>query len=206
MRSISMQLPRPTEHVQFLQDAHIMSSVDMVSFFMQLRLAADVADFWVYNGMCYVKLCTQCMVQGNSKSLAIAQAFLTFILGMAESLRSKPLVYIDNVYLKDMAGDKAVHIMDVSIMLCCLAATNITVNMRKSLWCATSSMEVLGHSWSANCSWAPFDHCIATLQGMDFPVMVSSIWCLCGGINSISKHILWSQVLLVPFYEATGKA
>ncbi|KAJ1728103.1 hypothetical protein LPJ61_004219 [Coemansia biformis] len=205
MHSISMQLPHPAEHVQFLRDACIISSVDMASFFTQLHLATDVADFWVYDGMHYGKLRTQCMVQGNSESPAIAQAFLTFILGAAESLHGKLLVYIDNVYLKDTAGDEAVHIVDVGIMLHCLAAANITINMRKSLWCATSSMEVLGHSWSADCSWAPFDHCITTLQGMDFPVMVSSIWRLCGGINSISKHIPWSQVLLVPFYEAMGK-
>ncbi|KAJ1717970.1 hypothetical protein LPJ61_006993, partial [Coemansia biformis] len=177
----------------------------MASFFTQLRLATDVADFWVYDGAHYGKLRTQRMVQGNSKSPAIAQAFLTFILGAAESLCGKLLVYIDNVYLKDMAGDEVVHIMDVGVMLHCLAAANITVNMQKSLWCATSGMEVLGHAWSIDCSWVPFDHCIATLQGMDFPAMVSSIRHLCSGINSISEHIPWSQALLVPFYEAMGK-
>ncbi|KAJ1731951.1 hypothetical protein LPJ61_002278 [Coemansia biformis] len=179
--------------------------MDMASFFMQLRLATEVADFWVYDGACYGKLRTQCMVQGNSESPAIAQAFLTFVLGMAESLCSKLLVYINNVYLKDMAGNEAVHIMDVSIMLCCLAAANITVNMQKLLWCATSGMEVLGCAWSADHSWVPFDHCVMTLQGMDFPAMVSSIRRLCGGINSISEHIPWSHVLLAPFYEAMGK-
>ncbi|KAJ1732661.1 hypothetical protein LPJ61_001935 [Coemansia biformis] len=172
---------------------------------MQLRLAADVADFWVYDGVHYSKLRTRHMVQGNSESPAITQAFLTHILGTTKSLRGKLLVYIDNVYLKDMAGDEAVHIVDVGVMLCCLAAANITINMRKSLWCATSSVEILGRSWSADHSWAPFDHCIVTLQGMDFPAMVSSIRHLCGGINSISEHIPWSQALLVPFYEATGK-
>ncbi|KAJ1727648.1 hypothetical protein LPJ61_004464 [Coemansia biformis] len=206
MCSISMQLPHPAEHVQFLHDVHIVSSIDMASFFTQLRLAADVANFWVYNGTHYGKLHTQHMVQGNSESPAITQAFLTHILGATKSLHGKLLVYINNVYLKDMAGDKAVHIMDVGIMLCCLAAANITVNMQKLLWCTTSGMEVLGHSWSADCSWVPFNHCIATLQGMDFPAMVSSIQHLCDGINSISKHILWSQALLAPFYEAMGKA
>ncbi|KAJ1727381.1 hypothetical protein LPJ61_004599 [Coemansia biformis] len=205
MCSIGMQLPRPAECVQFLHNACIVSSINMASFFTQLCLATDVADFWVYDGTRYGKLRTQCMVQGNSESPAIAQAFLTFILGTAESLYSKLLVYIDNVYLKDMAGNKVVHIMDIGIMLCCLAAANITVNMRKSLWCATSGIVVLGHSWSADCSWALFDHCVITLQGMDFPVMVSSIQCLCSGINSISEHIPWSQALLVPFYETTGK-
>ncbi|KAJ1721883.1 hypothetical protein LPJ61_005988, partial [Coemansia biformis] len=205
MRSVGMQLPHPAERVQFLRNACIVSSIDMASFFTQLYLAADVANFWVYDGTHYGKLCTWRMVQGNSESLAIAQAFLTHILGMTKSLRSKLLVYIDNVYLKDMAGNEVAHIMDVSIMLCCLAAANITVNMQKLLWCTTSGVEVLGHSWSANHSWAPFDHCIATLQSMDFPAMVSSIQCLCSGINSISEHIPWSQVLLAPFYEATGK-
>ncbi|KAJ1718717.1 hypothetical protein LPJ61_006502, partial [Coemansia biformis] len=169
MRSIGMQLPRPAERVQFLRDARIVSSVDMASFFTQLRLAADVADFWVYDGARYGKLRTRRMVQGNSESPAIAQAFLTFVLGAAESLRGKLLVYIDNVYLKDTAGDEAAHIVDVGIMLCCLAAANITINMRKLLWCATSGVEVLGRSWSTDHSWALFDHCVTTLQGMDFP-------------------------------------
>ncbi|KAJ1732714.1 hypothetical protein LPJ61_001918 [Coemansia biformis] len=157
MRSVGMQLPRPAERVQFLRDARIVSSIDMASFFTQLRLAADVADFWVYDGAHYSKLRTWHMVQGNSESPAIAQAFLTHILGVTKSLRGKLLVYIDNVYLKDMAGDEAVHIMDVGIMLRCLAAANITVNMWKSLWCATSSMEVLGCMWSVDHSWADQD-------------------------------------------------
>ncbi|KAJ1728133.1 hypothetical protein LPJ61_004198 [Coemansia biformis] len=205
MCSISMQLPCPAKHIQFLRDACIVSSIDMVSFFTQLCLAADVADFWVYDSTCYGKLHTRHMVQGNSESPVITQAFLTHVLGMTKSLHGKLLAYINNVYLKDMASDEAVHIMDISIMLCCLAAVNITVNMWKSLWCMTSGMEVLGHSWSADCSWVPFDHCIMTLQGMDFPATVSSIRRLCSGINSISEHIPWLQVLLAPFYEATGK-
>ncbi|KAJ1727949.1 hypothetical protein LPJ61_004308 [Coemansia biformis] len=146
MRSIGMQLPHPAKHVQFLRDACIVSSIDMASFFTQLRLAADVADFWVYDSTRYGKLRTQCMVQGNSESPAIAQAFLTHILGTAKSLRGKLLIYIDNVYLKDAAGDEAAHIMDVGIMLRCLATANVTVNMCKSLWCAASGIEVLGHA------------------------------------------------------------
>ncbi|KAJ1720685.1 hypothetical protein LPJ61_006130, partial [Coemansia biformis] len=51
------------------------------------------------------------------------------------------------------------------------------------------SMEVLGHSWSANCSWVPFDHCIATLQGMDFPVMV----------NQDALHQPWAALQQVLF-------
>ncbi|KAJ1732123.1 hypothetical protein LPJ61_002200 [Coemansia biformis] len=205
MRSIGMQLPHPTEHVQFLHNVRIVSSIDMASFFTQLHLATDVADFWVYNGACYGKLHTRHMVQGNSESPAIAQAFLTHILGMAESLRGKLLIYINNVYLKDAVGDEAAHIRDIGIMLRCLATANVTVNMRKSLWCAMSGIEVLGHAWSADCSWVPFDHWVATLWDLDFPTSVSSIRRLCGGINSISEHILWSQALLAPFYEATGK-
>ncbi|KAJ1725959.1 hypothetical protein LPJ61_005520, partial [Coemansia biformis] len=205
MHSISMQLPHPAKHVQFLCDVRIVLSIDMALFFTQLHLAADVADFWVYDGAHYGKLHTRRMVQGNSESPAIAQAFLTHVLGTAKSLHSKLLIYINNVYLKDAAGDEAAHIRDVGIMLCCLATANVMVNMCKSLWCATSGVEVLGHTWSANCSWVPFDHRVATLQGMDFPVMVSSIRRLCGSINSISEHIPWSQALLAPFYEATGK-
>ncbi|KAJ1730325.1 hypothetical protein LPJ61_003072, partial [Coemansia biformis] len=94
MHSIGMQLPRPAEHVQFLRDVHIVSSIDMALFFTQLHLAADVADFWVYDGTHYGKLRTWCMVQGNSESPAIAQAFLTHVLGTAKSLHGKLLIYI----------------------------------------------------------------------------------------------------------------
>ncbi|PIA15741.1 hypothetical protein COEREDRAFT_8966 [Coemansia reversa NRRL 1564] len=45
MISIGMQLPTPMERALFLHDTHIISSVDMASFFMQLRLSADIADY-----------------------------------------------------------------------------------------------------------------------------------------------------------------
>ncbi|KAJ2820199.1 hypothetical protein GGI24_004565, partial [Coemansia furcata] len=50
MISISMQLPTPMEHALFLCNCILLSSIDMASFFTQLCLADDVADFHTYDG------------------------------------------------------------------------------------------------------------------------------------------------------------
>ncbi|PIA12682.1 hypothetical protein COEREDRAFT_12367 [Coemansia reversa NRRL 1564] len=50
MISISMQLPMPMERALFLRNACIISSIDMASFFTQLCLADDIADYWTYDG------------------------------------------------------------------------------------------------------------------------------------------------------------
>ncbi|KAJ2475161.1 hypothetical protein IWW47_006556, partial [Coemansia sp. RSA 2052] len=77
MVGVGMQLPTPIERALFLRDAALISSVDMASFFTQLRLADEVADYWTYDGGSAGKVRTLRMVQGNSESPAIAQAFLT---------------------------------------------------------------------------------------------------------------------------------
>ncbi|KAJ2495598.1 hypothetical protein GGH96_006334, partial [Coemansia sp. RSA 1972] len=130
----------------------------MASFFTQLRLYEDVADYWTFDCGHPGKVHTHRMVQGNSESPAIAQAFLLHVLSGALTLRDKLLVYIDNIYLKSISGDKQEHIEDIGIFVRVLAEANVTVNMRKSLWVATCDIEVLGREWSANGNWKPFDH------------------------------------------------
>ncbi|KAJ2501619.1 hypothetical protein GGH96_001823 [Coemansia sp. RSA 1972] len=158
MRAVGMQLPTPLERMLFLRDAKLLSSVDMASFFTQLWLHEDVADYWTFDCGQLGKVRTRRMVQGNSESPAIAQAFLLRVLSGAPSLRDKMLVYIDNIYLKSVSGDEQKHIEDIGVFVRVLAETNVTVNMRKSLWVATRGVEVLGHEWSANGDWKPFDH------------------------------------------------
>ncbi|KAJ2495621.1 hypothetical protein GGH96_006326 [Coemansia sp. RSA 1972] len=158
MRTVGMQLPTPLERTLFLRNAKLLSSVDMASFFTQLRLHEDIADYWTFNCGRLGKVRTRRMVQGNSESPAIAQAFLLHVLSGAPSLRDKLLVYINNVYLKSVSGDEQKHIEDIGVFVRVLAEANVMVNMRKSLWVATCDVEVLGREWSANCNWKPFDH------------------------------------------------
>ncbi|KAJ2810276.1 hypothetical protein GGI24_007055, partial [Coemansia furcata] len=65
MISIGMQLPTPMERTLFLCDCILLSSIDMASFFTQLRLANDVANFHTYDGGTAGKVRTMRMVQGN---------------------------------------------------------------------------------------------------------------------------------------------
>ncbi|KAJ2793301.1 hypothetical protein H4S07_007094, partial [Coemansia furcata] len=129
MISIGMQLLTPMECVLFLCNCILLSSINMVSFFTQLHLADDVANFHTYDGGMAGKVHTMRMVQGNSESLAIAQAFLTHVLAAVPELRGKLLIYIDNVYLKSTTGDQAEHIADIGKLVWCLAKANITINM-----------------------------------------------------------------------------
>ncbi|KAJ2561081.1 hypothetical protein GGH12_004279 [Coemansia sp. RSA 1822] len=115
------------------------------------------------------------------------------------------LVYIDNIYLKSVSGDEKEHIADIGVFVRVLAEANVSVNMRKLLWVATHGVEVLGHKWSTNSDWKPFDHHIATLQSLPQPMMVSEIWHINGGINAIAEHIPGLQFLLTLFYAATSK-
>ncbi|KAJ2330260.1 hypothetical protein IWW51_000015 [Coemansia sp. RSA 2702] len=117
MISVGMQLPTPQERALFVRDARIISSVDMASFFTQLRLADDVCDFWVYDGGDLGRIRTKRMVQGNSESPAIAQAFIEHVLQPVPELRGKLLLYIDNVYLKSVSGDVREHIRDIGFLL-----------------------------------------------------------------------------------------
>ncbi|PIA12763.1 hypothetical protein COEREDRAFT_12222 [Coemansia reversa NRRL 1564] len=80
MISVGIQLLTPMERVLFLHNARIISSIDMASFFTQLRLSADVADYWMYDGGPHDKLCNRRMVQRNSESPAVTQAFILHVL------------------------------------------------------------------------------------------------------------------------------
>ncbi|PIA13620.1 hypothetical protein COEREDRAFT_11222 [Coemansia reversa NRRL 1564] len=71
MISVSMQLPMPMERALFLRNACIISSINMASFFTQLCLADNVADYWTYDSGESGKLRNCRMVQGNRESPAI---------------------------------------------------------------------------------------------------------------------------------------
>ncbi|KAJ2162983.1 hypothetical protein GGF46_000169 [Coemansia sp. RSA 552] len=113
MISVGLQLHRPQEQALYLRDAHIISSVDMASFFTQLRLADDVADFWTFDGGDQGQTHTKRMVQGNSESPAIAQAFIEHVLRPVPALQGKLLMYIDNAYVKSTTGNMASHIRNI---------------------------------------------------------------------------------------------
>ncbi|PIA14823.1 DNA/RNA polymerase [Coemansia reversa NRRL 1564] len=192
--------PNTTER-RVLFDDSANNSLNMIS----LRLSADVADYWTYDGGPRGKLRNQRMVQGNSESPAIAQAFILHVLEGVSGLQSRLLAYIDNIYIKSTDDDMDAHITDVGHFIQCLAKANVTINMRKSLWCATHDVEILGCTWSVDRSWSTFDHRVETLRDLPLPSNLGAIRCLCGGINAITEHIKWSQALLAPFYEAIGK-
>ncbi|PIA13180.1 hypothetical protein COEREDRAFT_11677 [Coemansia reversa NRRL 1564] len=185
MISIGMQLPTPMERALFLRDARIISSVDMASFFTQLQLSADVADYWTYDGGPRGKLRNWRMVQGNSESPAIAQAFILHVLEGVSGLQSRLLAYIDNIYIKSTDDDMDAHIADVGHFIRCLAKANVTVNMRKSLWCATRDVEILGRTWLVDLTWSTFDHWVETLCDLPLPSNLGAIRCLCGGVCSL---------------------
>ncbi|KAJ1797141.1 hypothetical protein LPJ59_003323 [Coemansia sp. RSA 2399] len=114
MLSVGMALPNPMERALFLRDARVISSIDMASFFTQLRIHADVADFWTYDGGAAGRIRARRMVQGNSESPAIAQASIVHVLSKGlPNLRTKLLMYIDNIYPKSTDGDVRAHIPDV---------------------------------------------------------------------------------------------
>ncbi|KAJ2803461.1 hypothetical protein H4R20_002884, partial [Coemansia guatemalensis] len=71
-----VQLASPAENVRFLQDAKLLSSIKLASFFTALQLDPEVHDIWCYQNGPHACLRTMRMVQGNSESPAIAQAFL----------------------------------------------------------------------------------------------------------------------------------
>ncbi|KAJ2661028.1 hypothetical protein IW148_003552 [Coemansia sp. RSA 1199] len=45
MRAVGMQLPTPLKRALFLRDTKLLSSINMASFFTQLRLHKDIADY-----------------------------------------------------------------------------------------------------------------------------------------------------------------
>ncbi|KAJ1856102.1 hypothetical protein GGF49_002014 [Coemansia sp. RSA 1853] len=180
MRAVGMQLPTLLKRALFLRNAKLLSSIDMASFFIQLRSHEDVADYWTFDCGRLGKVRTRRMVQGNSESPAIAQAFLLHVRSGAPSLRNKMLVYVDNIYLKSASGNEREHIADIGVF-------------------------VWGRKWSANGDWKPFDHHMAALQSLPQPTTVSEIQHMNGGINTIVEHIPGLQFLLAPFYAATSK-
>ncbi|KAJ2156940.1 hypothetical protein GGF46_004849, partial [Coemansia sp. RSA 552] len=82
---------------------------NMASFFTQLRLADEVADFWVYDSGDRGRIWTKRMVQGNSESPALAQAFILHVLASLIELRGKLLLYIDNLYINSTKGHEQQH-------------------------------------------------------------------------------------------------
>ncbi|KAJ2506309.1 hypothetical protein GGI11_006707, partial [Coemansia sp. RSA 2049] len=95
MLHLGIQLPSPIERVQFLSDAKRISSIDLGSFFTTIRLSSDVRDFWCYQGGSRGRLRTARMVQGNSESPAIAQAFFEHVFAdvsrLKETLQQLPM-------------------------------------------------------------------------------------------------------------------
>ncbi|KAJ1901444.1 hypothetical protein LPJ66_000772 [Kickxella alabastrina] len=150
--SIGMQLPTPLKHVMFLHDAKLVLSVDMESFFMQLFQAAYITDFKTYDGSSMGKVHTGRMVQDNSESPAITQAFLTHMLSNMPQVKMRIMSYVDNVYLKSLTGNEAEHVNDIGHLFCCLSHPNVTMNMIRTFWCANTGVEALGHMWSADCT------------------------------------------------------
>ncbi|KAJ2608412.1 hypothetical protein H4S08_004462 [Coemansia sp. RSA 1365] len=113
MISVGMQLPMLIEWALLLCDAQIILFVDMASFFTQLWLSADVADYWTYDGGPQGKLCNWHMVQGNSKSPAIVHAFILHVLDGVTGLCDHLLAYIDYIYIKSTDNDMEAHIADI---------------------------------------------------------------------------------------------
>ncbi|KAJ2783725.1 hypothetical protein GGI18_003493, partial [Coemansia linderi] len=131
------------------------------------------------------------LVQGNSESPAIAQAFLEHVLGPVPELQGKLLIYIDNIYLKSIDEDLTEHIRLIGMMMQALAKYNLLLNLKKSVFAATSGVDILGMMWSADGSWQVPDRRVETLQDLPMPHTVSEIRRLAGGINSISRHMPW---------------
>ncbi|KAJ1916225.1 hypothetical protein H4219_003893 [Mycoemilia scoparia] len=76
METIGIRLPTSVDWVKFLQGAKLLTSVDLASFFTAIRLHQDYRDFWTFLGRKVGPLRTTRLVQGNSESPAIAQAFI----------------------------------------------------------------------------------------------------------------------------------
>ncbi|KAJ2664843.1 hypothetical protein IW148_001888 [Coemansia sp. RSA 1199] len=71
--------------------------------------------------------------------------------------------------------------------------------------CTTQDVEIIGRTWAANGDWSTFDHRVDTLHSLPRSMMVNELQRSCDGVNVISEHVVWSQTLLAPFYEASGK-
>ncbi|KAJ2156941.1 hypothetical protein GGF46_004850, partial [Coemansia sp. RSA 552] len=142
MEHHGIQLATVNERVTFVRDAQILSSLDLASFFTAVRLHPDVRDFWCYRNGPHHRLRTTRMVQGNSESPAITQAFLEHVLNEIKELWGKLLIYIDNVYLKSTTGDMDEHIQDLGHVVAALDKYNLLLNLDKSMLCGTHQVDV----------------------------------------------------------------
>ena len=205
MVKVGLQLPRHLELQSFLRDAKILSSIDLASFFMTIRIVPEERDHWTYDGGMHGRVRNKRLVQGNSESPAIAQAFLTHVFHDMPELRGKWLVYIDNIYIKGITTNRKTHISDLGVLARGLAKYNLLMNLRKSIFLGTQDISVLGVDWSVGGAWGVPDYRAADLLKLPQPQTAKEIQRLCGGVNAISAHLPWSQVLLAPFYEMTER-
>ncbi|KAJ1985323.1 hypothetical protein H4R33_004092, partial [Dimargaris cristalligena] len=79
MHSLGMQLPKLHEVRTFVRDAQLITSIDLASYFTQIRLATEVRDFWTFDGGSNGRVRATRLVQGNSQSPAIAHALLMHV-------------------------------------------------------------------------------------------------------------------------------
>ena len=117
MQKLGMKLPNTNDVKLFLPDARLITSVDLASFFTAIPVAEDARDHWTYDGGAHGRMRSRRLIQGNSVSPAIAQAFLTQILENISGLRSKLIWYIDNIYLKSTDGNEKSHIKDIGTLV-----------------------------------------------------------------------------------------
>ncbi|KAJ2762272.1 hypothetical protein H4S06_000748 [Coemansia sp. BCRC 34490] len=153
MVHLGIQLPSPIERVQFLSDARYISSIDLGSFFTMIRLAPEIRDFWCYQGGSHGRLRTSRMVQGNSESPAIAQAFIEHVFADVWRLKGKLLLYIDNIYLKATTSDLDEHLRDLGYLVKALSRYNLLINVSKSVFAATKDVVILGMLWNSDSEW-----------------------------------------------------
>ncbi|PIA12767.1 DNA/RNA polymerase [Coemansia reversa NRRL 1564] len=206
MTKIGMRLPRYVDVHRFVSNAKMISGVDLMSFFTCIRLVPEQRDFWTYEGGSSAgRVRTTCLVQGNSKSPMIAQAFLMKMFADMLELDGKLLGYIDNIYLKTTKNDVYSHIKEVGILLCTLAHWNVLANLSKAEFLMTKNLNILGYWWSAGGTWKVPDDRIATLQNLPMPTAGKALRRLCGGVQAISQHVPGSSLLLAPFHALSGK-
>ncbi|KAJ1973901.1 hypothetical protein H4R34_004921 [Dimargaris verticillata] len=171
MQSIGIDLPRTHQVRQFMGNAKMVSSIDLASDFTTIRIKPAYWDFYTFNGGAHDKVRATRLVQGNSQSLVIAQALLIHIFGEMPKL----LGYIDSIYLKSSDGNVVNHIADISEFVRKMAQWNLQVNMAKSIFLATTDVDILGYHWTNSGSWSILDYHVASLQNMPMPTTVKAI-------------------------------
>ncbi|PIA14738.1 DNA/RNA polymerase [Coemansia reversa NRRL 1564] len=89
------------------------------------------------------KLRNRRMVQGNSESPAIVQAFILHVLEGVSGLQSRLLAYIDNIYIKSTDDDMDAHIADSQALLAPFYKATGKVHLSKN------DIEALREPWEA---------------------------------------------------------